>query len=522
MDLNSIIFNVYICAVIVFQYTAHSQKDDNNMAKLLRNNKFWIALILVISVTVAIISLHMSQNTKLLDKAAYKEFKEAVDEVADSEAGAFESQEALRTFIKSWFDNYGLKYEEDEYGNIIFDKEPVKRKKNVTPTLVCVSMNYETACDNSQLLASAAAIALTGIESGRQTVIFVDDEQNLGKGYKGLTDKYVTPRTKVIYMDKGSSLYLSTASFEKVFSHFSLEAEREENVCDTAVKVTIKGVPSAVVTTNVNKQPDPISAFSGMLSRLKSKSAIYRVADLKVESNGDMYPVALEATITLNSYAAGSFTSYLDKRIKAWDKAYGKDNEDLVFSYEVVDKPESIPETTYTAETTDKLAGILYTVKSGTYKYADNDVIPENKKAGDVNGINALLGIEAGDDNISIRVMSQGAGDMYTNRILYDNKAAAELYGCEYKTDSKTDAFENDKDSLSLTFKKTYDKVNDTTSAGTELSLDTDNFFTPCSYLQAISSDADIIHLRMDGPNASKIANTVLCYIKTKGNISFF
>lgn len=492
------------------------------MGKLLKNNKFWIILIIVISAAVAGISIRMSKNTKLLDKTAYKEFKEAVDEVADSEAGGFADQEALRSFIKSWFDDYGLKYEEDKYGNIIFDKAPVKRKKNVTPTLVCVSMNYQTACDNSQLLASAAAIALTGIESGRQTVIFVNDEQNLGEGYRGLTDDYVTSRSKVLYMDKGSTLYLSTASFEKVFSHFTLKAEREENICDTAVKVTIKGVPSAVVTTNVNKQPDPISAFSGMLSRLKGKSAIYRLADLKVGSNGDMYPVSIEATITLNSYAAKSFTAYLDKRIKAWEKAYGKDNEDLEFSYEVIDDPKSLPETTYTAETTDKLAGILYTVRSGTYKYGANDVIPENKEAGDVNGINALLDIDASDDEISIRVMTQGADDMYTNRILYDNQAAAELYECEYKTDSKIDPFVNTKDSLSLTFKKTFDKVNDTTSAGSELRMESDNFFTPCSYLQGINPDADIIHLRMDSSNAAKLANTVLCYIKTKGNTSFF
>ena len=492
------------------------------MGKLLKNNKFWIILIILAGALAAGISIRMSQSTQLLDKAAYKEFKEAVDEVADSEAGAFENQEALRTFIKTWFDNYGLKYKEDEFGNIIFDKEPVKRKRNVTPTLVCVSMNYETACDNSQLLASAAAIALTGVESGRQTVIFVNDEQNLGKGYKGLTDEYVTPRSKVLYMDKGSTLYLSTASFEKVFSHFDLKAEREENVCDTAVKVTIKGVPSAVVTTNINKQPDPISAFSGMLSRLKGKSAIYRVADVKVGSNGDMYPVSIETTITLNSYAAGSFTAYLDKRIKAWEKAYGKDNEDLEFSYKVIDDPEALPKTTYTAETTDKLAGILYTVKSGTYRYAENDVIPENKDVGDVYGINAVLGIAADENNISIRVMSQGAGEMFTNRMLYDNRAASELYECTYKTDSKIEAFENTKDSLSLTFKKTYDKVNDTTSAGSELRMDTDNFFTPCSYLQAVNGEADIIHLRMDGSNAVKLANTVLCYIKTKGNTSFF
>jgi hypothetical protein len=37
----------------------------------------------------------------------------------------------------------------------------------------------------------------------------------------------------------------------------------------------------------------------------------------------------------LNSYALPSFTKYIDKRIKAWEKAYGKDYEE-----ELVVEPE--------------------------------------------------------------------------------------------------------------------------------------------------------------------------------------
>lgn len=492
------------------------------MNKLLKSNKFWIALILIAAVTVAGWSIYTSRSTKLLDKDAYKEFKNAIDEIADSDKGCFESQDELRSFITDWADGYGLKYEVDKSGNIIFDKAPVKRKQNVTPTLVCVSMNYQNATDNAQAYASAAAIALSEIESGRQTVVFVNDEKNKGKGYKGLDPDYVSDRSKVIYLDKGSSLYLSTGSFEKRYSEFSVDAEREDNVCDTAVKVTIKGIPSAVVTTNISKQPDPISAFSTLLTRLKSKSAIYRLADVKIGSNGDMYPDSMEATFVLNSYALGSFTGYLDKRIKAWDKSYGKDMEDLEYSYEVIDDPEKLPETTYTAATTDTLAGLLYTVKSGLYKYGENDAVPEYKETGDVNAINSIMDIKARDDSIKIKVMTQGADDMFTNRVIYDNKAAAELYGCEYTEGSKIDRFENDRDSLSLTYKKTYDKVNDNTTADAALRYDTDNFFTPCSYLAELNDKADIIHIRTNGANATKVANTILCYIKTKGNTSFF
>ena len=510
-----------ICALYALRYGAFIRRWKV-MNKLLKNNRTWILLIIIIAAAAAAISYHYSQSTQLLDKTAYKEFREAVDEVADSEAGGFRDQEELRSFITSWADGYGLKYTVDGSGSIIFDKEPVKRKRNVTPTLVCVSMNYETACDNAQLLASAAAIALTGIESGRQTVVFADDEQNLGRGYKGLSADYISPKSKVIYMDKGSSLYLSVGSFEKILSHFELDAGREKNECDTAVKISIKGIPSAVVTTNITKQPDMISVLSSVLSRLKSRSAVYRLSDITTGSNGEMYPVSMEATICLNSYAAKSLTSYLDKRIKTWEKEYGRDNEDFEFSYEVTDDPGSLPETTYDADATDKLTGILYTVRNGTYKYEESDVIPENREAGDVYGINCILGIDAEGDRINVRMMTQGAGKMYTNRIIFDNMAASELYGCGYVEDSRLPLFENDRDSLSRTFKTTYDKVNDTTSAGSALSVDKDNFFTPCSYLTQLNSSADIIHLRMNAANAAKVANTVLCYIKTKGNTSLF
>ena len=144
------------------------------MSKLLNSNKFWIALILIAALIVAGISIRRSKGTKLLDKEAYSSFRTALNEVFESEAGGFESQEELRTFIENWADENSLKYREDKYGNIIFNKPAIKRKRNVTPTLIGVSMNYETAADNIQILASAAAIALSDIESGRRTVVFFD------------------------------------------------------------------------------------------------------------------------------------------------------------------------------------------------------------------------------------------------------------------------------------------------------------------------------------------------------------
>lgn len=492
------------------------------MKKLLKSNLFKAAIALLIVVIAAGVSIYRSRNTKLLDREVYSEFDSAITEMAESEDGGFADQRALMDFVEKWADDRSLKYKEDKYGNIIFNKPAIKRKKNVTPTLIAVSMNYETAADNSQILAAAAAIATSEVESGRRTVVFFNDEKGLAKGYRGISDKYISSKTKVIYLDKGSSTYLSTGSFQQRYTEVTVPAEREDNPCDTAVKIQISGIKTNDIGPGISKQPDPIAAFSTLLSRLKSKSVDCRLADVKVGSNGNMYPVSLEATVTLNSYNLASFTAYIDKRIKAWEKAYGSDYEGLVYSYEVIEDEEAMPEKVYTAATTDKLTGILYTIRSAAYRYTENDALPEGKEVGDIYGINCLTDIVTGGSKIKIPVVIQGVNDSFTERMLNDNKAAAQLYECTYAQTGRVDAFTNTRDKLSRTFKNTYEKVNDTSVAESVLSLITDNYFTPCSYLQAKNNKADIIHIRTKGSAASRIANTILCYIKAKGNTSIF
>lgn len=492
------------------------------MNKWFSSNLFRIILILFAICVAGGIALYKTRSTKLLDRDLFSSFNSSVEEIYEQENGGFADQRALMDFIEQWADGLSLEYKEDKNGNIIFDKPAIERKANVTPTLIAVSMNYETAGDNSHMLASAASIAASDIESGRRTVIFFNDEKGLGEGYKGLGKSYLSSKSKVIYLDKGSTNYISRASFQQRYSEIDVPAEREDNPCDTAVKISIKGIKSGIIGTGINKQPDPISALSSLLTRLKSKSVDCRLADVSIGSNGNMYPVSLDATIVLNSYNLASFTAYIDKRIKAWEKAYLEDHENLQYTYEVIEDAESLPETVYTADTTDKLAGVLYTVSSGAYRYSDGDALPEGKEAGDVYGINCNTGLSAGDRHIILSILTQGVNDSYTDRIVNDNKAAAQLYECGFTSRSDVKAFENKRESLARTFNKTYEKVNDTIAVDSFLEYETDNFFTPCSYLAAKNGKADIIHVRTKPSNMANVTNTILCYIKTKGNTSIF
>ena len=276
-----------------------------------------------------------------------------------------------------------------------------------------------------------------------------------------------------------------------------------------------------MIGTGITKHPDPVNALSTLLTRLKSRSAIYQLADFEIGINGDMYPVSMDATIMLNSYALPSFTKYIDKRVKAWNKAYGGDYENLSYTYEIIDDPEEMPEEAYSRKATEKLTNVLYTLQSGLYKYEASDTIPEGRDAGDIFGINAVTGLRAGDGAIYIDLLTQAYDDEYMQKIMDDNAAAAELFDCTFKAGKSVPRFLNERDSLSRTFRTTFYKVNGTSNANTVLNLEADNYFTPCSYLASKNEKADIIHLRLNSDQAQMITNSILCYIAYKGNILF-
>lgn len=484
------------------------------MKKLLRNWIFWLLILATITGLGYMFAQYRANRFKVLDRTAFNDFKTEFESTFEL---GIESQDQLSSFITDWADSNNLEYKTDSAGNIVFNTPAIDRKKSVSPTVIVVGMNSKTAHEKSSLFASAAMLALSDLQSSRKTVIFVNDELASGKGYMSLSNKLISSKSKVIYMDQAAKAYLSVESFAETVSEIKIPVSKEKHELDSAVKVKISGIKTAELGPSISDQPDPVAALASMLSRLKSKSVSYRIADFSIGSNGKMYPDSIEACILINSYSMESFTKFIDQTIKNWNKAYSKSNPDIEFTYEVIDEENQIPSECFDADSSDLITGILYTINSGVYTFTKSDPVPEGKNIGDPCGLNCVTDADVSDSSIKLRLISQGYNEMFLNRIVIDNQAAAELLSCDYSVVESHDAFINEKDSLLRTFKSTYTNVN-STSDNTIIKVSSDNKFTPCSYLSEKNSKADIIHLCLSRKSAAKLTNTLMCYIKAKGN----
>ena len=234
-----------------------------------------------------------------------------------------------------------------------------------------------------------------------------------------------------------------------------------------------------------------------------------------------MYPVSIDATILVNSYNVASLTSYLDDRIKAFDKATKDEDKypDAEYSYEVIDNTMDIDDEVYSSKTIDSLTTVLYTVKNGLYRFSEDEVVPEGYDAGDIYAINCVRDISTDENgDLYVRVSTQALDASFMDSIVKENTTAAKLSSCKLEVADKYEAYSSMKTALPTALKRTYIKVCDLAGGNIQLDQKKDTYFTPMTYLHTLNENMDIVHIKESSETAKVITNMLLCYIKTSGN----
>lgn len=433
-----------------------------------------------------------------------------------SASSKFKSNNDFKEYILKRVKDAKLIHVTDRSGNVIVSKEASSGKGSLPDTVVCVDYNYKTADTSANSVATALYVAKTASTGGHLTVIFLNNDSNLRSGAKAISRSYFTDDANVIYLDSGENTYISKDSFTNATSTVSIPYSTETRTCDTGIKIKISGIKTGDPDSAIGSQPNPITALSAILTNLKNKSISFELADVKVGSEGNMYPTSIEATIVINSYSLADFTEYLDGKVEKYLDEYRNDFPLLEYKYKVISDEAKLPSTTYSASTADSLISFLYTVQNGTYRY-DQDV-PAGAKEGDIYGINCLENMYVNGSKLCLTLNTSAVSDTYAQQILDENTTAATFSGATISTTDKADAFTNNKNDFSSLLSDIYTKVNNVTTKDINIKDGEDTYFTSCSYFASKNSKMNIVHICESDDSSAKITNTILNFLTTNGS----
>lgn len=474
-----------------------------------------LAIIILISI-IFFISFKLVKRFDMVNKQVYHNY--SIDLSANIEH--LNSTEDILTYISEWAERQGVPSQMDEYKNLIFQKPATNGKEALPPTIICVDIDYQTINNNLSDISTAQYIVAAAndknLTGGPLTVIFLNNENDSKIGAENLDPKFIKPESNIFYLTSNDISYSSRSSFARSISQIEINNENnvENRNCDTMIKIKIDGINPSANIISKHKEPSVISQLQSILTRLRSKSTYFQIANISVDDNGNLNPCSLEFDLLINKYDLDSYTKWLDNKSNKFVKKYKKDYPDISYKYEVVSDINSLPNTVFNSENIKSLSNILYTIKNGDYSFNDNE--ENNTKNQDLHiyGKNNICGIETKDYSIKLNILTEAYDKTYLEQINTENSTAASIFNAKYTIEKDIPAFENKNELLIKMLAKAYTKVNLFTNRNATLPEKWDEEFTTCSYLLEKNDNLNIIHLSISRNDGLNITNVLLNYHK--------
>lgn len=475
----------------------------------------FITILAVIVVSIASYGAHqLSQRYNIADK---RELNNMANEIA-SHQDNIKSTDEITKLLTDWCDVNNLKCTVDSNKNVILSSKASNHKDDTPASVVAMEYNAKTFQQDIYAYASAEYLATHGMNGSDVKIIFLYDDQNLHTGARNLSRKYIPKNSRIVLLSQGDSVSISRNSYATALQTISVPYRKTSRYCDSALRIRIGGLSAVAPSGSTLKQTNPISSLSTILTRLRTKSISFQLADLKVQNNGNMSPSGVEATILLNSYSMESVTSYLDDRIKDFEDDNKKDFPDSYYEYSEL---QTLPAYAYSDSATNKLSNFLYTVKSGAYRF-DKENVPDGSKEGDLYGFNSIQNIYSKNGKLCVRLTTAAQDSRYLEQIVKENRAAASLSEVKLETEITDSPYRNSSSDLYQLIEDAYSKVNDTSTVDATIPEENDEAFTVMSFLASKRKGTDAVHVTTTDKAVARVMNALENYPMMDRNIFGF
>lgn len=469
-----------------------------------------ITSLIILIVIVTAVTFKLIKRFDMVNKQVYSKYEEDFK----THINQFNSTYDILNYISDWGYKQGLNSVVDENNNVIFQRPSSAGHEKDSPTVVCVDIDYLTINNSISDISTAQYIAAAqndrNLKGGAITVIFLNDDKNLNSGAESLNAYYIPSGSNVFYLSTNKDSYSSRSSFARSVSTIDIDNEREERSCDTMLKIKIDGINSLPKGDGQDSVPSVVSQLQTILTKLRSKSTKFQVSRIVLSNNGNLKPTSLEMDLLINGYDVEEYKKWLDSRSEKFVKKNKKNNPDISYSYDVITDQSSLPTEVYSSDSIKSLSNILYTVKDGDYNVKDEKEISVENSNISRYGKKTITEINADDQSINIRIVTDAYNETYLAQIQSENSVAASIFNASFKVEKSINAFENGNASLNKMLAKAYRKVNLFTDRNITLSEEWDESFTTCSYLASKNTALNTIHISISEKDGSNIANVLL------------
>jgi len=410
---------------------------------------------------------------------------------------SFESNQDVARYLVSWAGNKGISCTQDIVGNVIYNINAADGYSDAEPVVIVCGFDSENMGEYVRTMAAALTAARNPDNNCPFLVVFCPESDGRFYGIEGLAPSYFADNAHIIFLDHSEEKKLS--SLTGGFNYFSItdDIEYHKTEYDTAYTISIRNVPSFLLSENVDDTPNPIKILGQLIADFQANSLIFELADFHGGTNPAVTPAEAEITIVIDSSYIDKFEKKMNNSIEKFNGKYGEKFPQIEYTF----TPAEVPSQVLEEKTANNIVGFMYTVIDGVYS---------RDKDGNVTALTNMGYISASDLRLQIDVTSMSSDEDVLAEIRSAYQIISGMCDVNFSLEDEQPVFDGSEKSgiLLEEFKASYEDF----AAGTTDAASVAEF-TPCTFLAHKNDSASVLYCGIDEKNKENFAGALITFI---------
>jgi len=326
---------------------------------------FFIACVFMLSTVLSGCGSSEAERQEELNDSLEKTYEE-LSATFSGESGEYE---LISEYIQSWASKNDIAISANEKNYMVLKNPATEGSENAESTMLQCMIDTSSFSRSLQSLSISLAALLGPLEHGDITLLITETTEGEYKGASALDSKFLNG-DNFINIEQNDDIELYTSGSYASSAVMTTDIPKSEPYYGNAYTITMKisGYHDPF-NNDTADYPNPVEVIGNLLASEKSSGQLFQLASFNCEAKAGHVPTAATAVVVIDDNDISSFEKKFKSSYNNMKKKFEELEDNFVYTFTATDMPSSV----ISNETSDNIISLMYTLKTGKYRPAEED-----------------------------------------------------------------------------------------------------------------------------------------------------
>ncbi len=326
---------------------------------------FFIAAIMVMSTVLTGCGSPEADRQEELNES----LESTYNELTSTFSGATGEYELVAEYLQSWASKNNITMVANETSYMVLKNPATEGSKDADITTLQCMIDTSSFSRSLQSLSISLTALLGPLEHGDINLLITETSHGEYKGAAAVDSKYLTC-DNFINIEQNDDVELHTSGAYASSATMTADIPESKPYYGNAYTITMKisGYHDPF-NNDTADYPNPVEVIGNLLASEKSSGQLFQLASFDCQVKDGYVPTSATAVVVIDDNDISSFEKKFKSSYNNMKKKFEELEDNFVYTFTAADMPASV----ISNETSDNIISLMYTLKTGKYRPAEED-----------------------------------------------------------------------------------------------------------------------------------------------------